>query len=680
MLGDFNTPVQPVPSLIGEGIAKPGASRVQTDYDQFLQLVRAHACSLLNTWSKAGPSARTFLPAVHSGPGHGAQIDFVMTRGKSADGVAKEAKPIEAPFVPRTGCRHLPVECFIRKPTRPNVQHGPQRIQPHEVRQQLSQAPLSQLFTTHMDKVLRGLDHQTDSLDQKLLEGWRQCIQIAQPPKPQRPLPTTMDSQESFSDNIHQMWRLRQVLRSMPSLDTTAPATALLQQVFAGWSKAATLQAITCNVRKAGRDRKLQKVKQVLDSGDIFNTAKCLAPQTLKRRIQLRDEQGSMQSHDQEHGQLVDYFRKLYDGLRSPPSLLTTTITLKVEEITAAIAKMSPAKVMPSCSAPTALWKWTSKSAAHILRRQFEYVFQPGEVHIPSAWNVSELVLLPKPGKPLRKPSDLRPISLLPPEMKILSSVIAARVRPQVQTYLASIPQFAYVSGRTLQDAVTRVTSHCSEVRTLIQSEACNIHTKRGGRTQKNLYGGVQLSLDVSKAFDCLPREDLRQALVEAQVDSDMITAILITHDEACLRITNCGRSAEVETKRGVLQGSGPSPMLWALFSGYVLRHMDTAVIDAGKTNTTYADDFHFSWTIAITSMAEFDKAYAAIQHVLQVLQQRGLSISADKTVIILDITEENMPRKRCAGMWSRRARADAYVSNLARNAWISKLLPAMYI
>ena len=76
--------------------------------------------------------------------------------------------------------------------------------------------------------------------------------------------------------------------------------------------------------------------------------------------------------------------------------------------------------------------------------------------------------------------------------------------------------------------------------------------------------------------------------------------------------------------------------MLWALYSGYVLRRMDKERIDVGKTNTTYADDFHFSWTI--TSVAEFDKAYAAVKHVLQVLQQRGLSVSADKTVIILDI------------------------------------------
>ena len=368
------------------------------------------------------------------------------------------------------------------------MQHGPQRLQPHEVRQQLSQALLSQLFTIHMDKVFHSLDRQTESLGQKLLEGWRHCVQIAQSAKPQRTSATTMANQDDSSSNIHHMWRLRQALRSMPRLDIAAPTSTMLKQVFAGWRQVATLQAITRKVRKAGRDHKIQKVKQVLDSRDVFKTAKCLAPKTPKRRIQLRDEQGKMQSHDQEHGQTVDYFRKLYDGLRSPPSLLTKSITFEVEEIIAAIAKMSPAKVMPTCSAPTALWKWTSKSAAHILRQQFEHVFQPGEVHIPSAWNVSELILLPKPGKSLRKPSDLRPISLLPPEMKILSSIIATRVRPQVQTYLASTPQFAYVAGRTLQDAVTRVTSHCSEVRTLVSAvvrhiEGLRLSAPRGSTT-----------------------------------------------------------------------------------------------------------------------------------------------------------------------------------------------------
>ena len=59
-------------------------------------------------------------------------------------------------------------------------------------------------------------------------------------------------------------------------------------------------------------------------------------------------------------------------------------------------------------------------------------------------------------------------------------------------------------------------------------------------------------------------------------------------------------------------------------------------VVDVGKSNTTYADDFHFAW--AVHSIPDFDKAYNAARHVLQSLHSRGLQISTDKTVIILDI------------------------------------------
>ena len=87
-----------------------------------------------------------------------------------------------------------------------------------------------------------------------------------------------------------------------------------MTHVFKGWKLAAQLQSVTRQVRKACRGRKIQKVKDVLDSSDIFKAAKCLAPKTPKRRIQLRDDQGKIQTHEQEHRQIVDFFRKLYDG------------------------------------------------------------------------------------------------------------------------------------------------------------------------------------------------------------------------------------------------------------------------------------------------------------------------------------------------------------------------------
>ena len=635
VLGDFNTPVQSMPSQVGEGLAKPGAHIVQSDHDQLQQLLRTHACVMLNTWSKAGPTARTFLPAGPATAEHGAQIDFIMSRGKIADGIAKQAKALMAKFVPHTGCRHLPVEGFILKPQRPHTPQCPRRMRPQEVRSSLQHSPLARSFETHVDKVLGSIDLPSDSIDQQLLSGWQLCVQRNPVPVLRSAMVQPENADHESSNYIQQMWQIRQALRSTSRPDLLDPRNRL-RRILEGWRQAGRLQAVTRHVRKAGRERKIQKVKQVLDSGDIFKTARCLAPKTPKHRIQLRDEHGKLQTHDEEHKQIVAFFQKLYDGPEPLRRRLRRPIHISADEILSAMKRMAPSKARPSDSAPTALWKWMARPISHALRIQFEHFLQEGHLELPSRWNVSELVLLPKPGKYIRSAADLRPISLLPPEMKILSSIIAERIRPQVLAYLSTIPQFAYLEGRTLQQALTRVISHCAEVRTLIKGQAMNIHSKRRGQSQKEIFGGMQLSLDISKAFDCMPRADLCEALQCAQIDSDMITLILGIHDQARVRIQHCGRQAEVQTRQGVLQGSGLSPLLWALYSGFILRDMNGEMVQVRDTCTTYADDFHFAWTIR--SARDLDQAYNAVRHVLQVLHRRGLRISSDKTVLVLDI------------------------------------------
>ena len=58
--------------------------------------------------------------------------------------------------------------------------------------------------------------------------------------------------------------------------------------------------------------------------------------------------------------------------------------------------------------------------------------------------------------------------------------------------------------------------------------------------------------------------------------------------------------------------------------------------IHVQDSNATYADNFHFAWTI--NSAAEFVKAYEAARRVCQTHLMRGLQVSADKIVILLDI------------------------------------------
>ena len=49
LLGDFNTPLQVCPGLIGGGLAKQSGKPVQSDQEDFQQIIRQFACTALNT-------------------------------------------------------------------------------------------------------------------------------------------------------------------------------------------------------------------------------------------------------------------------------------------------------------------------------------------------------------------------------------------------------------------------------------------------------------------------------------------------------------------------------------------------------------------------------------------------------------------------------------------------------
>ena len=84
-------------------------------------------------------------------------------------------------------------------------------------------------------------------------------------------------------------------------------------------------------------------------------------------------------------------------------------------------------------------------------------------------------------------------------------------------------------------------------------------------------------------------------------------------------------------------KAAGSHPSFWAVYSCWVLKQMhDPELLDVHRTCTGYADDLHFRWTIL--DGRSLEQAYAAIKHILAHLVRRGLTISQDKTVILLEL------------------------------------------
>ena len=179
--------------------------------------------------------------------------------------------------------------------------------------------------------------------------------------------------------------------------------------------------------------------------------------------------------------------------------------------------------------------------------------------------------------------------------------------------------------------------ARCAQVRASLAGQAINIHGRRAGKCSQALCGGTQLSLDISKAYNRLPREDLEASLNPlnaAHVPTELVKAVMALHRQAQLQIDFRGNTGRVQTKRGIHQGSGLSPLLWSLYSGWILRKLQVGD-SLAEANTTYADDFIFNWVI--DGLPAADKAYQEARSILQTLHAHGLQVSGDKTVILLE-------------------------------------------
>ncbi|CAE7330418.1 unnamed protein product, partial [Symbiodinium sp. CCMP2456] len=400
------------------------------------------------------------------------------------------------------------------------------------------------------------------------------------------------DHESPLTSQVKCMWSLRDLLRRLgEDIHTWRQGPPPAGAVFQAWATATRLQTHTRALRKACRSRKIVAIAEAVSATNIHQAARRFAPKAPRRRLQLRKADGSLQTHEEELHQISEYFTKLYDGTPGTHRpCLTQDLQISQRELQGALLRLQPSKAMPSNSAPAALWKHFGQDVLPLMERLFAQYLVAG-----------------------------------------------CRLQPYVAAYLTDIPQFAYVAQRSLSQALERVISHCAAVRTLVQQHVQTPHTRRQGRPNLSLYGGCQLSLDITCAYDHVPRWALEAAVRDAHIPETLIQAVLLIHDQAFVRITHCGQETSFKLRRGLRQGCGLAPILWSLYSGWVLKQMHSPpILDVSTAATTYADDQHYAWLIR--KGQDLENAYQAMKHVFRCLLDNDMQISVDKTVILLEL------------------------------------------
>ena len=242
------------------------------------------------------------------------------------------------------------------------------------------------------------------------------------------------------------------------------------------------------------------------------------------------------------------------------------------------------------------------------------------------------LLAMSKPDKP-RTVDNTRPLTLLNTIRKILSTILLNRARQKILAYV-SISQLGYLPGRSTTEAVWTL----QFIRAAVEryQERCWI-----------------LGLDLSKAFDCLDREELLRIFeveVGATQDEMRILRVLLANTSLRVRISK-ETGASFTTTIGTPQGDALSPLLFLIYLEFITRTFDQRFPRAprpGDLRLQYADDTHAAFYDTTkpsdlptlegpcTRPCQFDcyrcRGNYITEHLPAVMAEKNMTMNAGKT------------------------------------------------
>ena len=649
VLGDFNCSLAPIPSLAGSnwyrwnGSLQTGAQH--PDSSEFEAVVRQHGLVALNTWNaKTGPT--------YAKMDHHSRIDFCFTRASMADGEARRAQPLwDAPFVSPSPDGHAPLLCTIPKLWIPAQFSGPTRVskmqlsrcrqtwlEGHETWDEFS-AALTTKFHRHFAQVRTSDSDCIEQLHHIASQTMHETFPVS-------PCSHGLTHWTSSSGLTKQKWYHRRQLDGKQD--------GSLSGVFQAWRHWTRYIALSRFQKKqAAQSRKahmLQVTQQAAlaaskhDTYALFQIIQRYSPKVPRRRMQLRTATGTLATPVEELAILKAFVADTWSGPCLPDLSLPTPpgVPFSESELCTAVSKIPVTKSVASPFAPGIVWHVHASVIAHWLYPLLTTWWNKPQPFIPSCWRDGWLLMIPKPKKNTTSPQNLRPLALQEPLGKAVIGLLAQKALSQAMPSLCNWPLWAYMPCRSSLDAILRVSQHCRSVRDLLHSQQLTLHNRAAGVTRYSVCGGIQLFVDLERAFDNVDRSRLFTCLSTLGIDPSIVQLLYCWHVDTQYHVTT-GHSCEpVQISKGVRQGCKAAPFLWNCFILTLLRTLmaQTSYEWILACCNIYADDFQIGCVFHSTQ--ELHDVLRIFGLVLHQLHHMGLTVNLSKSAVLLEMTGTN--------------------------------------
>ena len=593
VMGDLNTSLLTTSSKVGLADYHSDTGRHtgpnHKDWRKWMHIIDHYDMTVLNSWS--GQHGPTFISD------HGSsRIDYLCCRGVHSDNLAKDVKQLmHHPMLANTGCRHIPLTTTVISRWMPCPKRSPyfwtlpkkrQVMEDYKMQtplwQQRMEAVSEQLQNLSMDPFVHGFTEFHQIVNSKMDPGDRRTNSTHQ-------IQCHTQTNTVFKDFLYHSTMMR----------TSTQVT--LQQVFKSWMHASKRQALKKRMDKVTREHKKLKrrelyqqayeASQAQDTRRFFGIIRKLSPKVPRKQIHLRGSQGHLLGPDEAADHLGDWYQAMYSDTQ-PHTYEPDHLHWPFEEweLSQSFLHLPVHKAVSPHYAPAPLWRTIRQMMAGKLQELGQHCVTSNA--LPREWGKSTIIFLGKPGKSTSNAANLRPICLLEPCGKVLMRVLGMALRDQVWAELQQWPLFAYQPGRSTHDAIRRVLGHCGEVKQLQFMLQHRIHQDAAG-ARVSLSGGLTVSLDLSRAFDQVPRGKLFECLRSLNIDATLLSFLwhIYQHTECEFEHRGCHRT--FVASRGIRQGCSAAPTIWTLFTLAILKELTRKIpADWIKNNLTlFADD-----------------------------------------------------------------------------------------